>query len=101
MLRNLLPKLKMLRDLSSLQQMKISRNLSTLGKLADKPLFLYGVYTCIFAPALYELGGGIMGQYYVWKASTLRKWLKDAEAKLEQLRKGKEKGLREGEEQAS
>lgn len=41
----------------------------------------------------------IMGKYYGWKASTLRKWLKDAEAELEQHKKGKEKGLREGEEQ--
>lgn len=40
-----------------------------------------------------------MKKFYETKASIMRKLLKDAEADLVQLRKGKEKGLRKGEEQ--
>ncbi|KAF7130690.1 hypothetical protein RHSIM_Rhsim10G0066400 [Rhododendron simsii] len=101
----------MMRNLSSWS--KILRNLSTtLGKrgqvppwqrkesyFADKPLLKHGVGTTGAFSALYWGFLPIVGKVYDWEVSTLTKLLKDAEAELEQLKKAKEKGLKEGEEQ--
>ncbi|XP_058187842.1 uncharacterized protein LOC131304582 isoform X2 [Rhododendron vialii] len=112
LLSYLQPKLKMMRNLSSWSKLKTLRNLSTLGKrgqvtpwqrqksyFADKPLLKHGLCTTGVFATLYWVFLPSVGKLYDWEASTLTKSLKDAEAELEQLQKGKEKGLREGEEQ--